>query len=311
MSIHENGNRYFYQVFGLNIASDMYLPELIKWKCEDEHKCDVNIYLDIVPSEISETISDNEYFKISEQELLFNVEGIGKYYVTNGNTIIVQTEEQANNNSVKLYILGSALGVILIQRGIIPIHGSAVVINGKCIIFTGVSGAGKSTISSALREMGHVFLADDISAVTFNDEGIPVVQPAYPQQKLWSDSLATMGLDTDGLSKVYDNEDKYAIQVHKGFSHLPVPLSAIFELGLDESNCVEIIETFGIDKLNSLLRNIYRVEYLRMVGIKSDYLKKCLKVAKDTEFFKLLRPRDVFSLDDQIRLVKEKINCVI
>ncbi|MGH4119451.1 hypothetical protein [Clostridium sp.] len=311
MEMYKKENRYFYRAFGLNIASDIYLPELMKLECKDECEGDVNIYLDRVPEEVSESISDNEYFKISKNELLFNVDGVAKYYIVNGKTIIVEPDTQANNNSVKLFILGSALGVLLIQRDIIPIHGSAVVINGKCVVFTGASGAGKSTISSALRKMGHVFLADDISAVTFNEEGIPLVQPAYPQQKLWSDSLEVMGVDSNKLLKVYDDdEDKYAVKVDKGYSSGPVPISAIFELSQEECTGVEVKQILGIDKLNSLLKNIYRVEYLKTLGIWPDYFKKCLNVSKDTKFFKLIRPAGIFSIEDQVRLIKEKVECL-
>ncbi|MFL0198646.1 hypothetical protein ACJDU8_24275 [Clostridium sp. WILCCON 0269] len=307
--MYNNKGSYFYSAFGLKIASDFYLPELIKG--EDLGEIDINIVKGEVPIEIDKAICEIEYFKASQNELIFEVEGVAKYYMTNGNTIIVQPNENANDNSVKLYLLGAALGTILLQRGIIPVHGSAVVIQGKAVIFTGVSGAGKSTLSSAFRKMGHLFLADDISVVVINKEGIPVVQPGYPQQKLWSDSLEIMREDISQLSKVSPIEDKYALPVQEGFLHSPVPLSAIFEINPEECSSVEIKQISGTDKLNILLRNIYREVFFRILGVKSDYLMQCLKISKNIEFFKLVRPKEIFSLEEQIRLIKRKLECLV
>jgi hypothetical protein len=298
-------SRYSYKTYGLTITSDICLPELLQW--EGQGEADINIIYGTAPLDIDEVVWEGECFKISKNELILNIEGIAKYYVTGGKTIIAEPEEGADNNSVKLYLLGTALGTILLQRGAIPIHGSSVVIDGRCVVVTGVSGAGKSTLSSAFRKMGHSFLADDISVITINKDGIPLVQSGYPQQKLWSDSLVTMGEDTSNLSKVYIDEDKYALPIQEGFLTSPVPISAIFELIYEQQNLVEIKQIFGTDKLNILLRNIYRVELLEAIGIKEEYFRQCLNVARQTAFFKLIRPEGVFSLEEQVKLVMENL----
>lgn len=308
MGKHYNSkNKYIYRAFGLNISSDICILELQK----GEGVADINIICGIVPTELNEVVWSDEYIKVSKNELLLYVEGVAKYYVKDGKTIIVEPSEQCNDNSVKLYLLGTAIGTALLQKGIIPIHGSAVVIDGKCVIFTGISGAGKSTLSSAFRKMGYEFLADDVSVVTINEAGIPLVQPSYPQQKLWSDSLESMGEDHNRFSKIEDNEDKYVIPVKKGFLSSPVPLYAIFELNPYECSSVQIAQILGSEKLVTLLKNIYRVELLSSFGIKGDYFKKCLNVAKPTAFFKIIRPKEGFFLEEQIRLVREKLKYIV
>lgn len=302
-------NRYLYRAFGLKFASDFYLPELIK--AEDLDEIDINIIKGIVPTDIDKVIWEEEDVKISQNELIFEIEDVAKYYLRNGNFITVEPNKGSNNNSVRLYLLGMALGTILLQRGIVPIHGSTVVIDGKAIILSGVSGAGKSTLSSAFRKMGYSFLADDISVVVINEDGIPIVQPGYPQQKLWSDSLEIMREDTRHLLKVSTKENKYAVTIQEGFLDSPVPLAAIFEINPEKCKCVEISKIYGTDKLNTLLRNIYRGVLFKILGTKLEYFKQCLEISKSIEVFKLVRPEDIFSLEEQIRLVKQKIECLV
>lgn len=305
--MYKNKTKYFYKAFGLNIVSDIYLPELIAWRGE---KIDINIVLGGVPSEIENALINKENLKISKNEMLFCAEGVGKYYIPDDNTIIISPDDHYKYNSLKLYLLGFMFSTLLLKRGIIPIHGSSMLVDGKCIVVTGDSGTGKSTLSSALRKIGHRFLADDIAAIKISEDGIPFVLPAYPQQKLWSDSAARMGYDTRNLFRVKDNEDRYTISAKKEFINLPVPLSAIFELNLGEEKAVEMEQIFGMEKIKVLVSNIYMVEILKSYGIDTNYFKKCLNIAKDTAFFRMTRPKNMFSLDDQIKLVIEKVGCL-
>lgn len=296
-------NKNSYMAYGLNISSDICFPELMPASGIG----DVNIICDKVPTEILKPIVKNKTYQISTNQLLFYVEGVGHYYVENGNRIVVQPDEHADTGKVRLFVLGTAFGALLLQRGILPIHGSAVVIDGLCIIFTGVSGAGKSTLSSAFRKKGYPFLADDISVITLDEGRLPWVQPAYPQQKLCRDSVQMMGDDISFLKQVDEDTDKYAVPVLKHFQHLPVRLAAICELRPYDCCSIGISQVFGTEKLQVLMKNIYRVELLRWFGQKQEFFKQCLDVAKDTAFFRMIKPKHAFTLEDQVSLIKEKL----
>ena len=82
------------------------------------------------------------------------------------------------------------MGTILMQRKMLPLHGSAIEIDGKVYAIVGDSGAGKSTLASAFLKQGYKLVSDDVIAVSLSQENsIPYVTPAYPQQKLWQESL--------------------------------------------------------------------------------------------------------------------------
>ena len=88
------------------------------------------------------------------------------------------------------------MGAICTQRKNLPLHGSAVVMNGKAYAFVGESGAGKSTLASAFLSKDYRLLSDDVIPVTLSPDHIPYITPAYPQQKLWLESLNELGLES-------------------------------------------------------------------------------------------------------------------
>ena len=104
---------------------------------------------------------------------------------------------------MRLFLLGTSFGALLMQRGILPLHGSAMVVNGRGVVFTGMSGAGKSSLLAAFRKKGYPFLTDDVVAVTVDTAGTAWIHPSYPQQKLWRDSTKAVGVDTDSLTPFY------------------------------------------------------------------------------------------------------------
>ena len=78
------------------------------------------------------------------------------FCIQEGKRIIVSPIEGSDEDEIRLYILGTCMGAILMQRKILPLHGSAVAIDGKAYAIVGDSGAGKSTLASA-------FLTKDIN----------------------------------------------------------------------------------------------------------------------------------------------------
>ena len=77
---------------------------------------------------------------------------------------------ESDENEIRLYILGLVWGLLLMQRKIFPLHGSAIAINGKAYAFIGDSGAGKSTLASAFLSKGYQLLSDDVIAVSLSND---------------------------------------------------------------------------------------------------------------------------------------------
>lgn len=288
-------HKYKYRVFGLTAASDIMLPQLFETTGEP----DIFIMKGEVPEEIDSAISKNEYVQVSGSELLFRITGVGRYFISNGKYIVVKPDSECNEQLVQLYLLGSAMGAVLFQRGTLPIHGSAVVIHDKAVIITGGSGAGKSSLTLALREMGCKFLTDDISALTQDNDGIIYVQPAYPQQKLWKDSIEAMGDDVEDLTQINNRKDKYYYPAVQGFCDHPVRLGAVCEIVPQDGDVTELRTVKGVEKVDILMRNIYRYQLAGYFGNGQAYFKKCADIANSVSMFRLFRPVGKFTANEQ------------
>lgn len=220
-----------YTVFGLSLISEFPLPELICQSTEVEVN-DSSAQIEIRRADLVQAWDHaqkwNPYTALYGDQVLFYIPDIGYLGVEKGRYIHVSPFACCCEDQLRLYLLGSCMGALLPQRGILPLHGSAVVVNGKAYAFCGESGAGKSTLAAVFTQRGYRILTDDVIAVSFTEHGHPAVIPSYPQQKLWQASLDQLGMNGKGYSSLYAETDKFAVPVRDSFEHQQVPLAGFF-----------------------------------------------------------------------------------
>ncbi len=185
-------NKYAYQAFGLKILSDIKFPELTSIEHMMENS-DIVIEINDLSEQWSVLDVQQNTFFTKENLVLFRIDGTAIFSVQDGNKIIVSPFKGSEESKIRLYILGTCMGALLLQRKILPLHGSAIAINGKAYAIVGERGAGKSTLASALINKGFKLLSDDVISVSLDHENVPFVTPSYPQQKLWQESLEAFG----------------------------------------------------------------------------------------------------------------------
>ena len=226
----------------------------------------------------------------------------------NGDTVDIELCENPDMQILKVYILGSVLGMVLLQRNMVAIHGGGIVINNKGCVFTGDKGAGKSTLTTALRQRGYSFVADDVCSIKQGE--VNKIYPGFGYQKLCDDTMIKLGYNLEDYKAFRsDFNIKYIVQALDSFVACEVPFEAVFELTVGDVDKVEIKEFTGIDKIQSLIKNIFRIEILQYSGgIPSTYFKKCADIAKSIKYYKITRPKDVFSVDEQIKTIENTIN---
>jgi hypothetical protein len=293
-----------YRVFGLTVASEYELPELET--ITPSELPDVRIVLGETPSELAGATVCRPHLQIAPQSLLLKVRVAGDFWVRDGNEIIVNPSPEAPSKNIRLFLLGSAFGAVLHQRGILPIHGSALVYRGQALILTGVTGAGKSTLAAALVHKGCKLLTDDVAAVTFDWDGTPWVQPAYPQQKLWQDSAASLKLATGRLIRVMADMEKYAVPAVERYHAEPVALTAVFHLikpAGDEPGKLSLELIRGVDKLPLILNNVYRPRFVKGLGLQGEHWQRCMRLAEKVKTARLHRTRDLGELEGLAGLV--------
>ncbi|MBF0498127.1 MAG: hypothetical protein HQK58_16380 [Deltaproteobacteria bacterium] len=293
---------YRYICWGLNIGSELECPELPV----SSNEADVFIHLGQTPQRLPEVKSRGVYYEMNHDQFLLTVDGVARYWVRSGREIIIEPLAAADNSAIRLYLLGSAFGALLFQRGLVPFHGSALDINGRAVVIAGRSAAGKSTLAAVLCRRGHRLLADDVCVFQLDAGGRPFVLPAYPRLKLWADVVDALGQDKQGLVQVRPGLEKYVVPLDSAFCPHPLLLAAVYILSPFNDDSLEFEPITGQDKFNALNRNTYRLRFTKGLPDKSAHYKACLAVSQHARVARIHRPDALVGLDKLADLVEEE-----
>ena len=195
---------------------------------------------------------------------------------------------------------------ILHQRKILALHGSCFNYQYNNIMICGDSGAGKSSLTVAFCLNGGTFITDDISPVTFTSDK-PYILSLSDTIKLWEDSLAQLNIKKEGLVKILDDADKFYFPVKKEATGTFL-LSLLFVLEVTDKAVVEFEEIKGVEKLNLLRSQIYRLEMLK--GMPENELlifHQLADISNNVKIIRVKRPIDI-SINRLMNLLKNYIN---
>jgi hypothetical protein len=288
-----------YSVFGLNIASEIELPELPF--DETGTAADAMIRL----SSVASPPGPLGYSTTDSGETLLTVADVARYLVAGGREIHVDPAAGASERNVRLYLLGSALGALLHQRGLLPLHANAIEIDGRAVAFSGHSGAGKSTIAAWFHDCGHRILADDVCVIGFDAEGRALAYPGIPRLRLWREALEASGREAEAYERSFDDMDKYDVPAKRHHAGEPLPLAAIYLLrkAEDESGEAKVERLQGVAAVEALVANTYRGAYVKTIGRTGEHLAACLKVARAVPVFAATRLWGHDRFDEQAALL--------
>lgn len=296
--IHMN---YQYSAFGLTISSEIELPNLLPG---GSNPADLTIeYGEINIDGLGGAESIGRYAQCAENRYWFRAPNIARFIVSDGNHILVEPEEGADPQSVRLYLLGSAIGAIMHQRGQLVLHGNALRFGDQCVVFAGNSGNGKSTLAAALYQAGHEVLSDDLAVIDRQGR----VQPSYPQLKLWKDTAKKLDIDITRLKRIRLQVEKYAYPLTQGFCTTPLPIAALYILHTHNEEEFKLERIKGMDKFTPLKNHTYRSRVLDGLGLEAGHLNTCGELTKRIQLTHLTRPNQGFDLDTLLTTIKDDL----
>lgn len=316
-----SSQRYHYSAHGLRILSDLALPELYPLSPEQtrplettlryaqqkggpDSGANVSIELGRTPESLHNPSGEGVLYQAKPNQFLLKIDGIASYLVEEGKRITVQPAAQATEDEIRLFLLGSAFGALLHQRGQLVLHGSAVQTEKGAVVFCGPSGAGKSTLAAAFQKRGYPILADDVCVIELDQSGQPHVLPGLHHVKLWADATKKLGLPIDGLRRVRPQMEKYSLPLTDPSPLEPTPLTSIYVL--DKANT----EQFSRQTVNRqqkftiLARNTYRQEYLQGLGVQVQHFRRVMSVGTRVMVQQIIRPKTPYRLDELIELLE-------
>lgn len=199
-----------YHLFGLRVQSALPLPELLPWR-GDTRAPDLVIQVGTVPSVDPHVPSFSPAVQVSRTGVRVTIPGVASYWVEAGRHVIVQPILPEDSADIRVFLLGTVLAILCFQRGFVPLHASAVDMDGRALLISGVSGAGKSTLATAFSAQGYRLLSDDICALQVHEEQPLLVLPAFPRVRLWRDSARQLHIPIEGIERSREELEKYNV----------------------------------------------------------------------------------------------------
>jgi hypothetical protein len=282
-----------YTAYGLSVSSALQLPELRAHEI-GKGVADVCISLSPIPdAELERGRQISPFVWVDGDSFWLNVPGIARYSVRNGREIRIAPEPGIDEASVRVFLLGSAFGALLFQRGLLLLHGNAIEVDGKCLVCVGPSGAGKSTLATALLQRGHRVLADDV--VPINSDCAAV--PGFPRLKVWQDTTRKLMIDTSDKARVRPGLNKFSLPITENFRDTPLPVRWIYLLQSANSDSIDLQPITGMNRFAPLRENTYRRRFMEGMALRPEHLKRCGELAGRVHMARITRPKAGFDMD--------------
>ncbi len=295
---------FFYHLYGLGILSEINFPELIPKKSN----------IDVVirfgdTSKLSGTILKEYYldntvkFQFISNRIHFFWHDVEIYVIRDGKEIIVNPNAGLDENILKLFILGSALAIILHQKGMLVLHANAININNQAVAFVGPSGSGKSTTSLALCRHGYNLISDDVLCIQVKKNGLPMIFPGFPRLKIWPEVIKNTYKNLESTPKLHYNTDKRSYYVDN-FSDSPLPLKAIYLMETGNKTCIK--ETSSQDSIVELIKSSYCLSIFNEEEL-SKNLNQCSKIVNMIQIKRLKVRHSFKTFHELVNIIENDI----
>jgi len=222
---------------------------------------------------------------------------VASYWVEGGRRVIVEPHLPVEAPAIRLFLLGTVLAILCYQRGLVPLHASAVEVPGGALLVSGRSGLGKSTLAAMLVERGHRLIADDVCVLELGAGDTPLIRPVLPRLKLWQDAAQAMAISTDGLEQVRDEALKFNLPVEES-RFRSEPIRAAHIVLLRPSRLSPEIAATKLTPLAAIENGqlFYRRRLAEALGGRALLFRARIAVGRSVPITELSRPDDLGAL---------------
>lgn len=285
---------HVYSSYGLWLASELALPELTPLVLDGGMaSADVTIELGTIDSPgLSGGRRHGPLLWGDTDSFGLEVPKVARFLIRQGDHITIDPAPGIDEASIRVFLLGSALGALLYQRGYLVLHGNAIRVGNQCLVCVGHSGVGKSTLAAAFLQRGYRILADDVVAVDFQGRALP----GLPRLKIWQDALDRLGLENSGLGRIRPGLAKFHLPMPDGGSPEPLPIRWVYVLKNHHRPDTLLEPIQGGDRFGVLRNHSYRVRFMEGMALKARHLRQCAQLAGGIHLTRLTRPDDGFDV---------------
>lgn len=215
---------------------------------------------------------------------------VGRFEARGGTEILLDPFPGVPLSTVRLYLLGTMMGALMMQRGHLVLHGNALHVGDACVVVLGHSGSGKSTLAAEFDRRGYRVLSDDV--VPIDADGCAL--PGYPRIKLWDDALTTLGRTSDGLERIREEDEKFHVPLERSTSER-VPVRWLYVLERHSSDDLEILDEGGAGAFSLLREHTYRSELVSGPDATARHLEQCAALLRKAWVARIRRPAEAMT----------------
>ncbi len=300
-----------HRAYGLTIRSALELPELLPASAPGDPDLSITVgpAASVQWATSGATVAAADDFVTAPGGgFVMRVAGVAEYWVRRrGSEIEVSPAEGADPAAVRLYLLGSALGMALHQRGLLALHGATVLHPRGATLILGDSGHGKSTLAAALGQTGDAaILGDDVMALWPRPGGGARVWPGSGMLKLWSDAVEALGGSPAALDAVGARLEKYFVPNRKAARDAPVAVYEVMVLEAIEDGPPSVVPLTGLAAIRAIAENTYRPEYVPLLGREAAHFRHCAELAGSLPVVRLCRPWAIGRLGETAEMLARR-----
>lgn len=293
-----------YSLFGLHVSSELTLRSLNRIKNTSEP--DVIIQLaPVSESGLPNPRVQGKICHIDENKLWLNIPNVASYLVKDGKTITIDPKTRLDSSNINLFLLGSSFGALMQQRGLFLLHGATIAFQNHCVAICGRSGIGKSTLAAAFNQNGYDVLGDDICCI--HPENHVASSPF--QIHLLRDSIEKIGLCKEKLNTENFKTNKFCFNHRLKQKNKKKNLKTIYIIEETNKENLSIKEIKGVNKFNTVFKNIYRPEFIHGLNLKRKYFELCTKTIASVKVYLIQRPKNKYLFKEIMETIIIKENC--
>ncbi len=283
-----------YSYYGCRLQSEWplsYVPECMA----DDSPPDVILTRGEAPETLTNAVWSSPFISIAaDGTALIELPEVARFLLKEGRTITVQPAPGAALVDVETFLIGPVAGILLHQRGVLPLHASCVAVDGAAIALTGAVGSGKSTFATALVRKGAAPMSDDICPVVFCGDGAPLAIPGPSCRRLWPDTREAFGCGGPAWAPIRPGHAKQIgpaeAETRPVAPLAPLRLGAVIRLVPDHGGEAGIRRLRGLASVAPLKDIVYRFRLGRALGRGEALFGDAMRLAGKTPIFEVRRP---------------------
>ena len=218
------------------------------------------------------------------------VDAVADFEVRGGQLITVWPAAGAAHKDIEIFLFGPVWATLCHQRGLLPLHASAILTDGRITAFAGRSGSGKSTTAALMHSLKHQLFADDILPIMFGENSEPGAWPYLRRLKLQDDSILQLALTAgEPVSEKLD-KDKYFVHPKYAADDKWRRLDRMYLLEVDADNSQPSIDRLvGAEAVSALVEQTYHFDFIENSRRFNDHLAFCSKLSSKIAIYRLRR----------------------